>query len=70
METKTEIRTDFLIPKRGFFTGFSSTFSVAGETANFNRSNTGEEADYKAIKSDWEMIGQDFKKAIKKLING
>lgn len=70
MENKTDIRTDFLIPERSFFTGFSSVFSIAGETTDFNRSKSGEEADYKAIKSDWEMIGQDFKKAIKKLVNG
>ena len=67
METKTN-RTDFLFPKRNFFTGVSSIFSISGETADFNTSKSGEEADFKALKSDWEMIGQDFKMAIKKLV--
>lgn len=59
-----KIRTDNLFPERGFFTGISSVFSVFGGTANFNTSNTDEEADYKAIASDWAMIGEDFKNAL------
>lgn len=65
--SETKNRTDFLFPKRDYLTGFESVFSIAGETAHFNTSNSAEEADYKAIKSDWEMIGQDFRNALKKL---
>lgn len=65
MET-TENRTDFLFPKRNIFTGFSSIFSISGETVDFNTSNSGEEADFKAIRSDWEMVGKDFKEVLKK----
>jgi hypothetical protein len=68
METKTETRTDFLFPKRNVLTGFSNVFSISGETTEFNKSNSGEEADSKAIRSDWEMIGNDLKEAIKKVV--
>jgi hypothetical protein len=67
METKTEIRTDFLIKKRGFFSGFSSIFNLSGEISDFNTSKSGEEADLKAIASDWKMIGKDFANSIEKL---
>ncbi len=59
--TDTDIRTDFLFPKRNFWTGFSSVLGIFGESNIFNTSKSGEEADYKALKSDWEMIGEDFK---------
>ncbi|MEQ1733108.1 MAG: hypothetical protein ABL940_05510 [Bacteroidia bacterium] len=57
-------RTDFLFPKRNFWSGFSSVLNIYGNPNKFNSSKTGEEADCKAIKSDWEMIGEDFKYAI------
>ena len=62
--TDTDKRTDFLFPKRNFWTGFSSVLSIFGESNKFNTSDSGEEADYKALKSDWEMIGEDFKIAL------
>ncbi len=60
----TDKRTDFLFPKRNFWTGFSSVLNIFGEDKKFNTSKSGEEADYKALKSDWDMIGEDFKKVI------
>lgn len=62
-------RTDFLFKKRNFFTGAASVFNISAANKDFNTSATGEEADYKALKSDWEMIGEDFKKSVKKLIS-
>ena len=61
---ETEKRTDFLFPKRNFWTGFSSVLSIFGDSNKFNTSKTGNEADYKALKSDWEMIGKDFENAM------
>jgi hypothetical protein len=66
METKTVDRTDFLIRKRGFFTGFSSIYSI-DPTAEFNTSKSAAEADTKAIRSDWRMIGNDLRKALDKV---
>ncbi len=44
MGTVTDKRTDFLLPKRSFFTGFSNVFSIAGNV-RFNTSCSAEEAD-------------------------
>jgi hypothetical protein len=57
-------RTDFLLPKRNFWSGFSSVLSIFGESNQFNTSESGEEADYKALQSDWEMVGQDIRKSM------
>lgn len=65
---KHKLRTDFLFPERSFVTGFGSILNIAGEPNKFNASETAEEADIKAIKSDWEIVGQDFKLALKKLL--
>jgi hypothetical protein len=62
-----EKRTDFLLPKRSFWTGFSSIFNIFGAPNKFNSSRSGKEADKKAIWNDWEMIGQDFKKAFSEI---
>lgn len=64
----TEKRTDFLFPKRNFWTGFSSILSIFGEEKKFNTSKSGKEADFKALKSDWEMIGDDIRKSMSKII--
>ena len=63
----TEKRTDFLLKERGFWTGFSSILSLFGNPNMFNTSKSGEEADKKALKSDWEMVGQDFKESMRHL---
>ncbi len=60
----TEKRTDFLFPKRSFWTGFSSVFNVFGDSDKFNTSKSGEEADLKALMSDWEMVGEDIRTSI------
>lgn len=60
-------RTDFLLPKRDFWTGFSSVLDIFGTKKKFNTSKSGAEADYKAIRNDWEMIGQDIKNSLSKL---
>lgn len=64
----TERRTDFLFPKRSFLSGFSSILSIFGEEKKFNTSKSGKEADFKALKSDWEMIGQDLRDSMSKII--
>jgi len=63
-----EKRTDFLFPKRSFWTGVSSILSIFGEEKKFNTSKSGKEADFKALNSDWEMIGQDLRKSMSKII--
>ncbi|MBK5214965.1 MAG: hypothetical protein JJE55_15060 [Flavobacteriaceae bacterium] len=64
---ETRKRTDFLFPKRNFWTGFSSILDIFGADKKFNTSKSGREADTKAIQNDWEMIGQDFRDVLSKL---
>lgn len=58
-------RTNFLFPKTSFFVGMGSAFNLFGNYYKFNSSKTSLEADYKAIESDWGIVGQDIEKAIK-----
>jgi nuclear transport factor 2 (NTF2) superfamily protein len=57
---ETENKTDFLLPRTSFWKGFGSVLSVEGNQLKFNTSKSDAEADYKAIKSDWDMVGNDF----------
>lgn len=59
--------TDNLLPKRSFLTGVSSILNLSG-SVKFSYSKTPEEADRKAIKSDWDMVGQDFRAVIDNLL--
>jgi hypothetical protein len=58
-------KTDFLFPKTSFVVGIGSIFNVFGNYYKFNTSKTSVEADFKAIESDWGVVGQDIEKAIK-----
>lgn len=62
--SKKYYRTDYLFPKSNFITGAGTIFNVAGNTFSFNRSESGEEADFRAIESDWGVIGLDLKKVM------
>jgi hypothetical protein len=52
--------TDFLFPKSSFLTGAGSIFNVKGNYYLFNFSKSDEEADSKALESDWGALKQDF----------
>ena len=58
--------TDFLLPKNNFFVGLGSVLNLAGSYFEYNYSKSEKEADYKAIYSDWQNIGNDFRKSKEK----
>jgi hypothetical protein len=58
--------TDFLTPASSFLTGAGSVFALAGSYYSYNRSSTPQEADERAIRSDWAMIGQDIEQATRR----
>jgi len=61
METiKRRVYTDFLVPTMSFITGMGSVFNLGGHYYEYNSSETGKEADERAITKDWERVGQDF----------
>lgn len=56
-------QTDFLFANPAFAGGAASIFSVGGLQPNYNQSDTPNEADAKAIRSDWAITGEDIVEA-------
>lgn len=46
--------------ERGFLTGLASVMDISGSMVRHNASQSGAEADARALASDWAMIGHDF----------
>ncbi len=65
---ETKIRTDFLLPRFSFITGAGTIFNIGGNFFEFNTSKSEIEADYKAIKSDWDMVGEDVSESLKDIL--
>lgn len=61
---KKHYTTDHLFSRTNLFIGMGSIFNIAGNYFNFNTSLSNEEADQKAIESDWGVVGLDIEKAI------
>ena len=49
-----------------FWEGMSRVLDLAGNMQVYNSSPTEAEADYKALLSDWEAVGEDISSVIKK----
>lgn len=67
MTTIKRYKTNILFHRPSFIDGIGSIFNLAGNYFEFNYSKSSEEADRKAIESDWNMIGNDIEKATKEL---
>ena len=63
MNKKYNHRTDFLFPKSSFLIGAGSIVALFGNYYTFNFSNTAAKTDLRALRSDWGMVGNDFRKA-------
>jgi hypothetical protein len=61
---KKRYKTGFLLPTVSFLTGMASAFSIWGNFYSFKTSESGEEADCRAIENDWQMVGQDLEDAL------
>ena len=66
LNMEQRFRTDYLFPASSFLSGMGSVLNVAGNYFRYNTSPTPEEADEKALASDWGVIGQDIREAIDK----
>jgi hypothetical protein len=60
--------TDFLTSKSSYITGIGTVFNLAGNYYDFNYSQSTDEADRRAIESDWKMVGKDLKDIFKEII--
>ena len=59
-----KFRTDFLFAKDSFLSGIGCIFDIGGNFYNYNGSKNGNEADYKALQSDWGVIGREIAKTV------
>ena len=59
-----KVKSDFLFAQPSFASGAALVFDMFGQFDEYNISETTEEADAKAIASDWIVIGQDIADAI------
>ena len=59
-----KVRSDFLFAKPSFISGAARVLDLYGIYDVYNATSTEREADYKALVSDWHMVGQDIFDAI------
>ena len=59
---KNNYRTDFLFPKSSYLIGAGSIIALMGNYYTFNADKS---ADLKALRSDWGVVGDDFRNAMK-----
>jgi hypothetical protein len=55
--------SDFLFAQNSFLVGAGSAFDLWGSYFSYNTSRTANEADGRAIFSDWAMAGKDIQNA-------
>lgn len=60
MKRAKRFTTGFLYSSPSFLSGMATAINLAGNYYEYNESNSDCEADYKAIKNDFDMIGQDL----------
>ena len=53
-----------LYAEPSFIQGMGTLFDVSGSLLEYNYSRSENEADFKAMASDWRTVGQDLKRAI------
>jgi hypothetical protein len=66
MIKRRRYKTNVLFPKTSLLDGFGSIMNVAGNYFRFNYSESGEEADNKAIANDWGVVGDDIRNVIQR----
>lgn len=59
--------TGFLFASPSFLAGWAAVLDVAGTLNVYNESKSGQEADARALASDWAVIGKDILKAAEQL---
>lgn len=57
-------RTNHLFADNGFLIGAGAAINIGGSYFSYNISETPEEADAKAVESDWGTVGCDIGRAM------
>ncbi|EGP4751509.1 MULTISPECIES: hypothetical protein [Enterococcus] len=60
-------RTNLLTANPSFFRGIGRLLDLGSTRNVYNTSENPEEADFNAIKSDWENVGEDFSNVYEKV---
>lgn len=56
--------SDFLYAKPSFSEGVARLVDFGNTLNTYNKSKTGAEADAKALRSDWNVVGKEMRKAV------
>jgi len=64
MNNTDQFSTDFLFTTPTYLTGASNVFNLGGNFYAYNISTSESEADCKAIRNDFNMIGKDLDNAV------
>ena len=56
--------SSFLCARPSFAEGMSRILDFGGTLTEYNNSATGEQADYLAVRADWQLIGLDIARAL------
>ncbi|MGB2603882.1 MAG: hypothetical protein WBC78_09815 [Candidatus Sulfotelmatobacter sp.] len=59
-----KVKSGFLYSDPSFLSGLSRTLDMYGLYDGYNASSTTQEADARALASDWIVVGQDLQDAI------
>ncbi|NMA17921.1 MAG: hypothetical protein GX939_04085 [Clostridiaceae bacterium] len=51
-----------------YLTGAAAVLDFAGALHQYNYSASDHEADYLALKSDWDMVGEDLRYAMRRVV--
>lgn len=60
----TKLLKSALFATPSFIGGIAAVFDLGSTLTNYNFSNTPEEADFKALRSDWVTVGTDIREAV------
>ena len=64
MFKKSAVRTSTLVTKPSFLYGIGRAVDLGGTFNSYNRSESGAEADRRAIADDWKVVGEDLERAM------
>ena len=64
MKSKKMIQTTSLFALPSFTSGIARVVDVGGKFASYDTSRSDEEADRKALRSDWRAVGKDIEDAM------
>lgn len=59
-------KPEYLLPRNSFIIGLGSVLNIFGAYFHLDYSSSPKNIDEKAITSDWNMVGDDFRKVLEK----